>query len=429
MMRTSRKCKTQERRRQHAYGASRARRTTALLLLANLCSYATPAPALAYAFGYIVGDMRQPAAESGGTACPQPTRFGTAIAGGINRQWSTSLSADPASILTQDQTSAGQLNEIESVIAQSFGIWTGVVGTTLAPSSLAPLTRTSTQAACDSSDGLDTICLNQSDPGFTTGVLAFTRVTVADISGEQLNASQPPSTFAGQILDSDILFSPGAASIVFATPAALPTNPQAYDFESVLAHELGHFFGLEHSDVWRAMMLPFVPPPGQFVGERPSVSAPDAPLADDDRTGLRVLYPDPADTTHIGVITGRILPANPLSLSAEPGTTGIFAGQAVAMDNATGEVIAAAQTGWSCTDPGPAIFDGSYRIERLPVGPTQSYQIYVEPLTGAEDPSDVANALANLCRNASTDPGWPTNAACTVPAVSTNFAVRVRAPN
>jgi hypothetical protein len=92
-------------------------------------------------------------------------------------------------------------------------------------------------------------------------------------------------------------------------------------------------------------------------------------------------------------------------------------------------VIAAAQTGWSCTDPGPAIFDGSYRIERLPVGPTQSYQIYVEPFAGAEDPSDVANALANLCRNASTDPGWPANAACTVPAVSTNFAARVRPPN
>jgi hypothetical protein len=415
--------------RQHAYRSSGARRFTASLLLASLCWYAAPAPALAYAFGYIVGDMRQPAAESGGTACPQPTRFGTATAGGINRQWSTSLSANPPSILTQDQTSAGQLNEIESVIAQSFGIWTGVAGTTLQPSSLAPLARTSTQAACDSSDSLNTICLNQSDPGFTTGVLAFTRVTVADISGEQLNANQPPSTFVGQILDADILISPSAGSIVFATPAALSANPQAYDFESVLAHELGHFFGLEHSDVWRAMMIPFVPPPGQFLGERPSLTAPDAPLADDDRTGLRALYPDPADTTHIGVITGRILPANPLSLAAQPGTTGIFAGQVVAIDNATGEVIATAQTGWSCSDPGPPVFDGSYGIERLPVGPTQSYQIYVEPFTGAEDPSDVANALAKLCRNTSTDPGWPANASCTVPAVSTNFAARIRPPN
>src|SRR5579862_7177473 len=93
---------------------------------------AAPAPVFAYAFGYIVGDMRQPAAVSGGTACPQPTRF-SLNDGAINRQWSTSLGTAPVTILTQDQTPAGQLTEIENVITASLGVWAGIAGTSLTP--------------------------------------------------------------------------------------------------------------------------------------------------------------------------------------------------------------------------------------------------------------------------------------------------------
>src|SRR6202050_323316 len=404
------------------------RRFLAWLLILHVAWLACPVPALPYAFGYVVGDMRQAAALSGGTACPQKTRFDASQTGAINRRWSTSLGSNPASILTTDQTPAGQLNEIEAAISETFAIWTGVAETTLVPSTLAPLMRASAQSACNSNDGLNTICLNQADPGFTTGVLAFTRVTVADEAGAQVGPGGPASTFTGQILDADILFRPADPSTSFATPSALAANQQAYDFESVLGHELGHFFGFEHSNFWSSMMFPFVPAAGQFRGPRPSPAAPDAPLADDDRTGLRVLYSDAADTTHVGTISGRILPANAISLASQPGATGIFAAQVVAIDNASGAVIAAVNSGWTCSDPGPTIFDGSYLIEKLPVGPMQSYQIYVEPFTGAEDPSDVANALANVCRNAITDPGWPANFACTVPALSTNFMARIRPP-
>jgi hypothetical protein len=384
--------------------------------------------ARAYSFGYTVADMRQPSAESGGTACPQPDRWNPALAGGINRAWSTSLPANPVTILTADQTSAGQLNEIESVITQTFGIWTGVSGTTLTPASLAPLTRTSTEIACSSADGLNTICFNQSDPAFTSGVLAFTRVTTADQIGDQVVPNHPLSTFVGEIVDADILFNPTNAAGVLATPAALPANPQAYDLESVLTHELGHFFGFQHTAVWSAAMFPFVPPPGTFLSPRPTTQAPDAPLADDDRTGLRVLYPDMTDTTHIGAISGRILPVNPLSLALQSGTTGIFAAQVVVVDGSTGAVVAATQAGWSCADPGAPVFDGSYTFARLAVGSAQSYQIYVEPFTGPEDSSDVAGTLANLCRNEITDMNWPAQFSCTVPGVTTNFTARVRPP-
>jgi Matrixin len=406
------------------------KKTIRSLLAASLAIYVVAAPAAqAYAFAYTVADMRLPSAQSGGTACPQPDHWNSSLSGGINRQWSTSLSASPITILTQDTTAAGSLNEIEAVIAQSFGVWTGVAGTTLLPTSLATLARTSTAIACSSADGLNTICFNQSDPAFTTGVLSFTRVTTTDSIGDQPVPNHPPSTFVGEIVDADILLNPTNNSGVFATPAVLAANPQANDLESVLTHELGHFFGFDHTSVWSAVMFPFVPPPGSFDSPRPTPQTPDAPLSDDDRTGLRVLYPSTTDTTHIGTISGRILPANPLSLVNFLGVTGIFAAQVVAVDNTTGLVIAATQAGWSCSSTGPPIFDGTYILQQLPVGVSQSYQIYVEPFTGPEDPSDVAGSLANLCRNGFTDANWPAQFSCTVPAINTNFTARIRPPD
>jgi matrixin len=368
-----------------------------------------------YAFNEIVPDVRQPGSVSGGSACPVPSHQLTSPAA-IAFRWSTMLGTNPKTILTQNQTASGSLDEIEQVIQQSLSVWSSVSGTTLTSTAIAPLVR--------GSDGINSICFDQPDMAFTPGVLAFTCVITADQIGIQLGSGSP-STQVGRILDADIYFNPSDSLVSFSTPAALSANPKSYDLESILTHELGHALGFSHSAVWSAMMFPFAPAPGTFTGMRPTAQQPDAPLGEDDRTGLRVLYHDPADTQFVGSIRGVILPANPLSLPASPpGVTGVFGAHVVAVDAASGSVIAGTLAGWSCQAPGPAQFDGTYKIGALALNHT--YKIYAEPLNGAVGPSEVSNALTSLCRNPATDPGWPPLQSCVVPQLNIEFTTATR---
>ena len=223
-----------------------------------------------YAFDEIVPDVRQPASVSGGSACPVAAHEIVAP-GAIAEQWSTVLGTNPVTILTQSQTPTGRLNEIEQAITQSMAVWTGVSGTTLVPGTFAPIARTATQNACGA-DGVNSICFDQIDGAFTPGILAFTRVITADVIGVQVGTGVP-ATQVGQILDADIYFDPSSSTITFATPAALATTPTAYDFESLMTHELGHTLGFSHSAVLNAMMYPFAPAPGTFTGMRPTSTA------------------------------------------------------------------------------------------------------------------------------------------------------------
>jgi hypothetical protein len=338
-------------------------------------------------------------------------------------RWSTALNANPVTVFTQNQTASGRLAEIEQVITQSLAAWTGVSGSSLTPATLAPLVRTSTQNACGS-DGVNSICFDQADMAFTPGVVAFTRVIATDRIGMQVGSSAV-ATQLGQILDADIYFNPSGSSTMYATPQALASNRTAYDLESVLTHEPGHALGFSHSAVWSAIMFPFAAAPGTFSGMRPTAQQPDAPLGDDDRTGLRVLYANPTDALHAGSIREQIFPANPLALPASPpGVTGVFGAQVVAVDVASGAVAGSTMGGWSCSGAGPVQFDGSYEIDGLAVG--HSYIVYAEALNGAVDSSSISNAIATLCRNVMTDPGWPPLQGCVVPAVNTSFTTRTR---
>jgi hypothetical protein len=194
--------------------------------------------------GYVV---QSTIPQAGG--CPQPDHWNLALASPLNRRWSTALPSAPPTILTvaPPQTNA-QLSEIDAAISQTFGMWSGVTGTTMNettnPGFIAPLTQVTSANSCSNDaesnvDGLNTICFNQPSEAFTSGVLAFTRIITANAPGVSAGSSGP-AVFAGQILDADTLFrNDGQAT--FATPGALatPQGQGAYDLESLLAHELG----------------------------------------------------------------------------------------------------------------------------------------------------------------------------------------------
>jgi hypothetical protein len=370
--------------------------------------------------------------QSGG--CPQPNHWNLSLAAPLNRSWSTAMTAllSPTILTVAAQHSPAQIAEINQTITDSFGVWSGVTGTTMNatayPGLFAPLQQVTPADSCSNDaennvDGLNTICFNQSSAAFTSGVLAFTRTITANAPGAVVGASGP-AAFAGQILDADTLFrNDGQAT--FATPGALaqPQGQGAYDLESLLTHELGHWMGLDHSAVIRAMMFPFAPPPGQYLGYRPDGSVPDGPLANDDRTGIRAQYPDPNDTLNVGYIRGRIVPANPFALATlaapSPGSpvSGMVGAHVVAIDAETGAVIAGTLGGWSC-DPAnpPTQFDGSFDLERLPVG--HSYNLYAEPLVGLALPGDFSDVFTGLCSSTVA----PT---CAAPPVNANFNVRI----
>jgi len=133
---------------------------------------------------------------------------------------------------------------------------------------------------------------------------------------------------------------------------------------------------------------------------------------------LRSLYPDPNDAVNVGTISGVLAPANPFALATLPpptagmNVTGIFGGHVAAVDADSGSVIAGAISGWSCSANGTMQFDGSFAIQRLPVG--HNYVIYAEPLDGIFMEDNLSVALAGLCSTSG-------SGACTTPSVNTNF--------
>ncbi len=228
---------------------------------------------------------------------------------------------------------------VADVIQAGFNTWAG------APNIALNVARGADSSATSSGfDNLNLICFScTGDFSKESQTLAVTMTTTADGAGLD-NKKGGTTQSAGEIVDSDILFNP---SVNFSTDTA---TASVQDLQTVATHEIGHFFGLSHSAVVRAVMFPFSPDMQRLLGY-------------DDVAGMSTLYPKSG--VPVGAISGTVR----LNGSA------VF-GAHVFADSTT-----ASQPFGSAARKTPigvlSLPDGTYRIENVP---PDTYTVAAEPL-------------------------------------------------
>ena len=247
---------------------------------------------------------------------------------------------------------------VADVIQSSFNTWTS-----------APNASLSATRGADSSlnaaafDGINLICfVCNGDFSKESETLAVTVTTTADAPGED-NKHGGVSSFTGQMMDADILFNPTTS---FSTNTS---GTSSQDLQTVATHEIGHFFGLDHSGVVRAIMYPFAP----------SV---ETTLSYDDVAGISALYPKGTPDVPTGSVAGTV------RLNGSP----VF-GAHVYVDTETGNEPFAA-FGIRKSPIGTLSFpDGTYTITGVPA---DSYTVIAEPLDKPVSNSDVSDFPSNF---------------------------------
>lgn len=259
---------------------------------------------------------------------------------------------------------------VGDVIAASFATWES------APNVVLPVQQGSNSSVTSESSSPKTtnlVCFVCGDTDFTkdSQTLAVTITTTADSAGTD-NYHGGVATFAGQIIKADIIFNP---STTFTTGG---TSGQ--DLQAVATHEIGHFFGLSHSAVVRAVMFPSA---SNLVR-----------LSWDDLAGIATLYPKTSPDVATGTISGTVTKSS----------AGVFGAHVYA------EPTAGAQSygpNFRMTPVGTFSHpDGTYTIQGLPSG---SYTVIAEPADGPVTNTDV-NGYAPAYGQPAVDTSFTTRA-------------------
>ena len=232
---------------------------------------------------------------------------------------------------------------VQDVIQASFNTWAGGPNIALTPTRGADSSLT----APNSNDGVNLVCfVCTGDFSKEAQTLAVTMVSVDEATGN--------------IVDADILFSP---NVTYSTDG--PNGDSVHDLQTVATHEIGHFFGLGHSAVVRAVMFPFAPDSERI-------------LSYDDVAAMSSNYPK------AGVPTGSIAGTVKLNGSAVFGAH-VFA-DSVTANQAFGSAARKTPIG------ALTLTDGTYRIDGVPA---DSYTVGAEPLDLPVTNADVQSGFSD----------------------------------
>jgi hypothetical protein len=244
------------------------------------------------------------------------------------------------------------LRSAADVIQASFDAWTS------APNAALPVTRganSSVNSENNSPANINLVCFVCTGAQFKDAeTLAVTVTTTADQG--QPDGHGGTAQFTGQIVKADIIFNQDDK---FATDA----TGSGQDLETIATHEIGHFFGMDHSAVVGAVMYPFAAPV-------------KTTLSYDDVAGISNVYPKSTPDFAPATVSGKVT----MGGSGAP----VFGAHVYAGSTTSalplGAGIRKSPIG-TLTRP-----DGSFTITGLPA---DSYIITAEPLDGPVDHTNV----------------------------------------